>query len=250
MSGLYQSDVADAGTKQGSALSYGCPRLLLCYLGPPLLAKALGARGRRYVEAHLWLDLAFLAVNVIVDRGWEQGLRRLPAEMGLWPPRQQRRGARAWTALVTATAATSLLATLWLAPWLERASERPSGRLLNWTPLPVGWSPPDGLSRRRVFYLIPLAVFAEETYIRGLLWSRMGWLGRRRPLVNGTAWAFYHVNQPTKSVIGSILPHAIVASYARELTGNIYWTAIGHYLSNTYGAWSSVRQQRAGSGGI
>mgnify|MGYP001619819156 CR=1 FL=1 len=90
MSKHYQSDVADAGTEQEPGLSYGLPRLLLCYLGPPVLAKGLGARGRRYVEAFLWLDLAFLAVNVVVDHGREQGLRRLPGEMGLWPPRQRR----------------------------------------------------------------------------------------------------------------------------------------------------------------
>lgn len=244
MSKRYQSDVADGGTEQGSALKYGCPRLLLCYLGPPLAAKALGARGRRYAEAHAWMDVAFLAANVVADRGYRQGPRRLPDGMGLRPPEQRRHGALSWT-LLLATAATSLLTALWLAPWLERASKRPSGRLLNWTPLPVGWSPPDGLSRRRLFYLIPLAVCAEETYIRGLLWSRMAWLGRWRPLVNGTAWAFYHVNQPIKSVIGSILPLAVCASYARESTGNIYWTSMGHYLSNTYGAWSSGRQQQA-----
>jgi hypothetical protein len=67
--------------------------------------------------------------------------------------------------------------------------------------------------------------------------------------VNGTAWAFYHLNQQIKSVIGSILPLAVCASYARESTGNIYWTSTGHYLSNAYGAWSSGQQQPADSTG-
>ena len=55
----------------------------------------------------------------------------------------------------------------------------------------------------------------------------MAWLGRWRPVVNGTAWAFYHLNRPAKDMVGSILPGAILASYVRESTGNIYWTAAG-----------------------
>ena len=129
----------------------------------------------------------------------------------------------------------------------ERASKRPAGRFLNWTPLQVGWSPPDRLSADRLLYLIPMAVFAEECYIRGLLWSRMAWLGPWRPLVSGTAWAFYHLNQPLKNITGSILPGALLSSYARAFTANIYWTALGHYLSNAYGAWQGRPRDDAGT---
>ena len=72
-----------------ATLNYGWGRLFLCYSLTPLLAKALGGRGRRYVETFIWLDLALLVTNVVIDRGPE-GLRRLPQEMGLWPPRQRR----------------------------------------------------------------------------------------------------------------------------------------------------------------
>lgn len=224
-------------------IQYGVPRLLACFLVPSLLAKASRARGRRYVEAHLWLDMASLLANVAIDRGPREALRRLPEEMALWPPRRRRRDARSWWMLAGA-AVISAVVTVRLTRVLDRASQHPNGRVLNWTPLDVGWSPPDGLSMFRLLYLIPLAVFAEETYIRGLLWSRMAWLGRWRPLSSGAAWAAYHLNQPVKNILGSILPGALLASYTREMTGNIYWTAAGHYLSNTYGAWSSGRQRR------
>ncbi|MBI2913734.1 MAG: CPBP family intramembrane metalloprotease [Chloroflexi bacterium] len=225
------------------ALNYGWGRLFLCYSLTPLLAKALGGRGRRYVETFIWLDLALLVANVVIDRGPRQGLRRLPREMGLWPPRQRRHHPLSWGAFIAASAAiVGLLPRT--AALVERASKHPAGRFLKWTPLEVGWSPPDRLSPGRLFYLIPLAVFAEETYIRGLLWSRMAWLGRWRPLVSGTAWAFYHLNQPLKNIVGSILPGALLSSYAREFTGNIYWTAIGHYLSNAYGAWQGGQVRR------
>jgi len=227
---------------QDRSISYGWRRLLLCYSLTPLLAKAVGARGRRYVEAFICLDLVLLVANVMIDRGPREGLRRLPQEMGLWPPRQERHHPLAWAAFIAGSAAVSVF-SLRLAALVERASRHPAGRLLNWTPLEVGWSPPERLTAGRLFYLIPLAVFAEEPYIRGLLWSRMAWLGRWRPLVSGTAWASYHLNQPLKNIIGSILPGALLSSYAREFTGNIYWTALGHYASNVYGAWSSGRQQ-------
>lgn len=230
--------------KDAEALNYGWGRLLLCYCLPPLLARATGARGRRFVETFLWLDLALLVVNVLIDRRPRQGLRRLPQEMGLWPPRQRRHGRLSWAAFAAASVAAFVLQP-GLAASVKRASRRPAGRFLDWTPLNVGWSPPEGPTAGRLFYLIPLAVFAEECYVRGFLWSRMEWLGKWRPLVNGAAWAFYHVNQPLKNIAGGILPGAIHASYVREFTGNIYWTAAGHYLSNAYGAWSSGRRRQA-----
>ncbi len=226
--------------------SYGWGRLLLCYSLTPLLAKASGARRRRYVEVFICLDLALLLANVVIDRGPREALRRLPQEMGLWPPRQERHGPLAWAAFAAASAAILMLLPR-TASLVERASKHPAGRFLNWTPLQVSWSPPEGLTADRLFGLIPLAVFAEECYIRGLLWSRMAWLGRWRPLVSGTAWAFYHLNQPLKNIVGSILPGALLSSYAREFTGNIYWTAAGHYLSNAYGAWLGGRPRSGGA---
>ena len=188
-------------------------------------------------------DLAFAAGNVIVDYGPGSGLRALPNEMGLWPVRRRSRPGLSWLGL-----AGAFLATLWLTnrltALLGHASEGPTAKLLNWTPLAVGWRPPESLTRLRLLYVIPLAVVSEETYIRGVLWSRMGWLGRWRPVVNGAGWAFYHLNRPVKDMVGAILPGAILASYAREQTGNIYWTAIGHYASNAYAAWQRGRQQR------
>jgi membrane protease YdiL (CAAX protease family) len=223
------------------ARSYGPLRLLLCFAATPLLAKASGARGRRFVETFLLLDLALLLANVVVDYGPREGVRRLPQEMGLWPPRQARHHPLSWAAFVAASAAV-LVSLPRLAAQAQRASQAKAGRFLTWTPLDIGWSPPTGLTADRAFYLVPLAVFAEECYIRGLLWSRMAWLGRWRPAVSGTSWAFYHLNQPLKNIVGSILPGALLSSYARAFTGNIYWTAIGHYASNAYGAWSGGRQ--------
>ncbi len=230
-----------AAQARDGARSYGPLRLLLCFAATPLLAKASGARGRRFVETFIWLDLALLSANVVVDHGPREGVRRLPQEMGLWPPRQAHHHPLSWAAFVAASAAILTLLPRFMA-LTEQASKHPAGRFLNRPPLDVGWSPPDRLSPDRLFYLIPLAVFAEECYIRGLLWSRMAWLGRWRPAVSGTAWAFYHLNQPLKNIVGSILPGALLSSYARAFTGNIYWTAIGHYASNAYGAWSGRRQ--------
>ena len=230
-----ESDADVAPDCHESDLSYGWGRLLACYLLPPLLAKASGARGRRYVEVFIGLDLALLLTNVVIDRGPREGVRRLPQEMGLWPPRQRHHRPHSWAAFVAASAAI-VVSLPRLAAFAQQASRHRAGRLLKWTPLQVGWSPPDRLDAGRLFYLIPMAVFAEECYIRGLLWSRMAWLGPWRPLVSGTAWAFYHLNQPLKNIIGSILPGALLSSYAREFTGNIYWTALGHYLSNALGA--------------
>lgn len=85
-----QSDISASPTSREPILNYGWYRIFLCYLLPPLLAKALGARRRRYVEAFLWLDIALLVTNVVIDRGPREGLRRLPEEMGLWPTRQER----------------------------------------------------------------------------------------------------------------------------------------------------------------
>lgn len=237
-------------TTQQPVINYGPARVLLCYAGPPLLARAIGGR-RRWLEVHCLADVAFAAGNVIVDYGPREGVRRLPGEMGLWPIRPTRAGA-SWIRLVGAFVA-ALVATLWLSYWLSarlgRANTGHTSSVLNWTPLAVGWRPPEGgLTRRRLLYAIPLAVFSEETYIRGLPWSRMAWLGRWRPVVNGTAWAFYHLNRPVKDMVGAILPGAILASYARERTGNIYWTAIGHYASNAYAAWQRGHSQRSEEG--
>ncbi|TAK56496.1 MAG: CPBP family intramembrane metalloprotease, partial [Dehalococcoidia bacterium] len=217
-----------------------------CYAGPPLLAKAFGDR-RRYLEVHAAATVALAATNVIVDYGPRDGARRLPGEMGLWPIRPPRANV-SWLRLVGA-----FVATLWLiyrlSARLGRANTGPTGGVLNWTPLDAGWRPPERLTRRRLLYTVPLAVVSEETYIRGVLWSRMGWLGRWRPVVNGTCWAFYHLNRPVKDMVGSILPGAILASYVREYTGNIYWTAAGHYISNAYAAWQRGRHQH-GEGGV
>ena len=227
--------------EQGEAIRYGPARLLLCYAGPPLLARAIGGR-RRWLEVHCFADLAFAAANVIVDYGPKRGVRALPDEMGIWPARQRSRPWSSWLALAGAFV-TVLWLINWLAARLGRVHEGPVGKVLNWTPLDAGWRPPERLTRQRLLYTIPLAVVSEETYIRGVLWSRMAWLGRWRPVVNGTAWAFYHLNRPVKDMVGSILPAAILASYARQHTGNVYWTALGHYASNAYAAWQRGRRQ-------
>lgn len=223
-------------------LDYGWGRLLLCYLLPPLLARPLGGRGRHYVSAFLWLDLVLLVVNVMVDRGPREGLRRLPEEMGVWPPCQQRHHFLSWTAFITASVLTLMLVTSRLMSLAERAGKHRAGRFLNWTPIRVDWFPPDRDFTRLLIHHLPLNIIAEECYLRGLLWSRMAWLGRWRPLVNGTAWAFYHLNRPIKDMVAAILPGALLASYARVFTGNIYWTAVGHYSSNAFYSWLALRR--------
>ena len=35
---------------------------------------------------------------------------------------------------------------------------------------------------------------------------------------------------------------ALLASYIRAFTGNIYWTAVGHYLSNAYWSWYALKR--------
>src|SRR3990170_2576114 len=124
-----------------------------------------------------------------------------------------------------------VLANVWLLPQLQRWSGRPSGSWLNWTPIRVRWFRENLPLAQLLLYTLTLNILAEECYIRGLLWARMAWLGRWRPLVSGTAWALYHVNRPVKDMLGAILPGALLASWAREFTGNLYWTAAGHYLS-------------------
>ncbi len=66
--------------------------------------------------------------------------------------------------------------------------------------------------------------------------------------MSGTAWAFYHLNRPVKDMVGSILPGAILSSYAREQTGNIYRTAAGHYAANAYAAWQRGRRPHGEEG--
>jgi membrane protease YdiL (CAAX protease family) len=206
-----------------------------------MLARVVGGQ-RRWLEVNAVADLGFGAGNLVVDYGLRRGLRALPHEMGLWPIRRRRLSPQSWFGF-----AATFVVMFWLIDRLNgllvRASKGSSGRLLNWTPLNAGWHPPERLTRRRLAYTIPLAVVSEETYIRGVLWSRMAWLGRWRPLVNGTAWACYHLNRPVKDMVGSILPGALLASYVREQTGNIYWTAVGHYASNAYAAWRRGRKQ-------
>lgn len=233
-------------TERRETINYGPGRLMLCYAGPPLLAGAFGGR-RRWLEVHALADLAFAAGNIIVDSGPTRGLRALPDEMGLWPIRRRPLSLLSWLKL-----AAAFVAMFWLIDRLTvlfaRADHGSLGKLLNWTPLPIGWRPPERLTRRRLAYAIPLAVVSEETYIRGVLWSRMAWLGKWRPLVNATGWAFYHLNRPVKDMVGGILPGAILSSYVREQTGNIYWTAAGHYAANAYAAWQRGHRPHGGEG--
>lgn len=242
MTGRICDDAASAA--QDSALSYGWGRLLLCCLLPALLARPVGGRqGRGYVSAILWLDLASLVTNVLIDHGPRKGLRKLPEEMGLWPPRQKRHHPLSWAACIASSVITLVFATPRLMARAERASSHPAGRLLNWTPFVVERS----LDRSYAHFLfrhLPLNIVAEECYWRGLLWSRMAWLGPWRPAVNGTAWAFYHLNRPVKDMLAAILPGALLSGYARAFTGNIYWTGLGHAASNAYFSWSRYRALR------
>jgi len=50
-------------------------------------------------------------------------------------------------------------------------------------------------------------------------------------------------------MVAGILPGAILASYVRSFTGNLYWNALGHYLSNVFWTWFANRnlQKRAPS---
>ncbi|OGO50752.1 MAG: hypothetical protein A2148_03400 [Chloroflexi bacterium RBG_16_68_14] len=237
-------DSVVAPASPDSTLNYGWGRLLLCYLLPPLLARPLGGRGRGYIKAFLWLDLALLVTNVVIDRGPREGLRRLPEEIGVWPPRQDRHHPLSWATFLTVSALTLTVVTSGFMAFVERASKHPRGRFLNWTPIVVERSL-DGSLARFLFGHLPLNIVAEECYLRGLLWSRMAWLGRWRPLVNGTAWAFYHLNRPVKDMLAAILPGALLAGYARAFTGNIYWTAAGHYLSNAFFSWPAYRRLRS-----
>ncbi len=228
------SHLADSRTAGESSLNYGWRRLLACYFLPGLLARPLGGRGRGYIKAFLWLDLALLLANVIVDRGPSEGLRRLPEEMALWPVRQNRLRPRSAGALFAATVVTFALIMPGLKAATERASRYRLGGFLNWTPITVDRARTESTFTRYALTHLLLNITAEECYLRGLLWSRMAWLGKWQPLTSGTAWAIYHLNRPVKDMISDILPAALLASYVRASTGNIYWTAVGHFLSNAY----------------
>lgn len=220
---------------------YGWPRLLLCFLLPGLLAKAVGRSGRHYMRAFVLSDLSLLVANTLVDHGPREGIRRLPEEAGLWPPKQRRHSLRAWAGMLAVFPLVLAPPTaVTLASLTERASRGPAGRLLNWRPISARWSL-SALTPRRLLFGVSYPVLIEECYIHGLLWSRMAWLGRWRPIVNALAWAFYHLNRPVKDMVAGILPGALVASYFRAFTGNIYWTALGHYLSNAFYTWLGHR---------
>ncbi len=227
-------------------MRYGWRRLLLCFALPGLLARVLGGRGTRYIEAFLWLDLVFLVANVVVDRGLKEGVRRLPEEMGLTPVRQERRHLALWPGLGVAWAFVLTAVTPRIATLVQRASQQPAGRFLNWTPILVDWFPADHSFRRIMLYYLPLNIVAEECYIHGLLWSRMAWLGRWRPIANAAAWAFYHFNRPVKDMAGAILPATLLASYTRAQSQNVYVTAVGHYASNAFFSWRALQDMRSG----
>jgi membrane protease YdiL (CAAX protease family) len=212
-------------------------------LAPGVLARPLARRDDRYVETFLWLDIASLLLNLLADHGPRRVLKRLPEEAGLWPPRQRRHSRPAWVGFAVGSSAL-VLANIWLLHQLQGWSTRPSGAWLNWTPVRMRWFREHLPLVRLLLYTLLLNIVAEECYIRGLLWSRMAWLGRWRPLANGTAWAFYHINRPLKDMLGAILPQALLASWAREFTGNIYWTAAGHYLSNAFFSILAARRLR------
>jgi len=193
------------------------------------------------MRAFVLSDLALLMANVVIDHGLKDGVRRLPQEAGLWPLRQRREPLHAWAILITAALLLFGPLSPTIASVVERASRHRAGRFLNWRPIQARWSlsPP---SWWLFLVHIPRDVLIEECYIHGLLWSRMAWLGRWRPIVNALAWASYHLNRPVKDMVAGILPGALLASCARSFTGNIYWNALGHYLSNAFYTWLGYRR--------
>jgi hypothetical protein len=200
------------------------------------------------MRAFVLSDLVLLIGNILVDHGPKEGLKRIPEEAGVWPPTQRRQPLYAWVLLFAAGLALLGPLSPILARAVGKASKHPAGRFLNLRPVPARWSLSSSGLRQILAYNL-YAVAIEECYIHGLLWSRMAWLGGWRPLVNALAWAGYHLNRPVKDMVAGILPGAILASYVRSFTGNLYWNALGHYLSNVFWTWFANRnlQKRAPS---